>query len=109
MPNFSLQREVRTPHSESYFVVDEDDQDVGRLDVHYPHGMVHATLVLRPTLTEADMREIVNRFFHEMNQLVGVDGIEVAIHAFQGEERGVYHSDDLNDRRNGGGNGHSQN
>ena len=70
-------------------------------------GMVHATLVLRENVTEEDLREIVNRFFQEMNQLVGVDGIEVAVHAYQGEERGVFHNDDLNERRNG--NGHSNN
>ena len=71
MSNYSLQREVRTPHSESFFVVDSEDRDAGRLDVHYPPGMVHATLVIRENVTEEDLREIVNRFFQEMNQLVG--------------------------------------
>ncbi len=107
MTVYTLQREVRTPHSESFFVVDNEDRDVGRLDVHYPQGMVHATLVVRENLTDEDLREIVNRFFQEMNQLVGVDGIEVAVHAYQGEERGVFHNDDLNGRRNG--NAHSNN
>ncbi len=107
MTTYTLQREVRTPHSESYFVVDAEDRDVGRLDVHFPQGMVHATLIVRENLTEEELREIVNRFIQEMNQLVGVDGIEVAVHAFQGEERGVFHNDDLNERRNG--NGHSNN
>ena len=107
MSSYTLQREVRTPNSESYFVVDAEDRDVGRLDVHYPIGMVHATLIVRESLTDDDMREIVNRFIQEMNQLVGVDGIEVAVHAFQGEERGVFHNDDLNGRRNG--NGHANN
>ena len=107
MDQYSLQREIRTPYSESFFVIDEEDRDVGRLDVHYPHGMVHATLVVREQLTEEDLREIVNRFFQEMSQLVGVDGIDVAVHTYQGEERGVFHSDDLNERRNG--NGHSNN
>ncbi|MCY4474790.1 MAG: hypothetical protein OXC83_05075 [Chloroflexi bacterium] len=107
MTTYTLQREVRTAHSESYFVVDAEDRDVGRLDVHFPQGMVHATLIVRENLTEEELREIVNRFIQEMNQLVGVDGIEVAVHAFQGEERGVFHNDDLNGRRNG--NGHSNN
>ena len=107
MTNYTLHREVRTPHSESFFVVDSEDRDAGRLDVHYPPGMVHATLVIRENVTEEELREIINRFFQEMNQLVGVDGIDVAVHAYQGEERGVFHNDDLNERRNG--NGHSNN
>ncbi len=107
MTNYTLQREVRTPHSESFFVIDTEDRDVGRLDVHYPPGMVHATLVVVSSVSEEDLREIVNLFFHEMTQLVSVDGIDVAVHTYQGEERGVYHSDDPNSRRNG--NGHSNN
>ena len=107
MTIYTLQREIRTPHSESYFVVDGEDRDVGRLDVHYPQGMVHASLIVRENLTDEDLSDIVNRFIQEMNQLVGVDGIEVAVHAFQGHERGVFHNEDLNDRRNG--NGHSAN
>ena len=107
MTNYTLQRELRTPHSESFFVVDGDDRDVGRLDVHFPQGMVHATLILRESLTDEDLRDVVNRFIQEMNHLVGVDGMEVAVHVYQGEERGVFHNDDLNNRRNG--NGHSHN
>ena len=107
MTNYTLQREIRTPFSESFFVVDGDDRDVGRLDVHFPQGMVHATLILRENLTDEDLRDVVNRFIQEMNHLVGVDGMEVAVHAYQGEERGVFHNDDLNNRRNG--NGHSNN
>ncbi len=101
MADYAFQREVRTPYSESFFVVDAQDQDVGRLDVHYPHGMVHATLVVREVVSEADLRDIVHRFFNDMNQLVGVDGVEVAVHTYKGEDRGVFHNDDLEGRRNG--------
>ena len=103
MAEYAFQREVRTPHSESFFVVDGEDQEVGRLDVHYPLGMVHATLVVREAVSEADLKDIVNRFFNDMNQLVGVDGVEVAVHTYQGEDRGVFHNDDLDGRRNGNG------
>lgn len=103
MADYGFQREVRTPHSESFFVVDGEDQDVGRLDVHYPPGMVHATLVVAESVSQSDLRDIVNRFFNEMNQLVGVDGVEVAVHTYQGEDRGVFHNDDLGGRRNGNG------
>lgn len=107
MAQFDLQREVRTPHSESFFLVDESDRDVGRVEVHYPSGMVHATLMVQPDLTEADIRTIANRLIHEWGQTIGMDGAEVAIHVYQGEDRGVFTNDDSNSRRNG--NGHSNN
>ncbi len=103
MAEYGFQREVRTPSSESFFVIDAEDRDVGRLDIHYPQGMVHATLVLKEEVSEADLREIVNQFFQDMNQLIGVDGIKIAVHAYQGEDKGVFHGDDLEDRRNGNG------
>ncbi len=107
MAEFMLQREVRTPNSESYFVLDEQDRDVGRMEVHYPHGLVHATLILQSSVTDEEIREIVNRFFHEMNHTLGIDGLETAVHAYVGEDRGVFHNDDNAGRRNG--NGHSNN
>ena len=103
MPDYQLQREVRTPHSESYFIVEGGEHDVGRLDVHYPVGMVHATIVVKDEVSESDMREIISRFFNDMNQLVGVDGVEIAVHTYKGEDKGVFHNDDLENRRNGNG------
>ena len=106
MARYEFQREVRTPYSESYFVVDESDRDVGRVDVHFPSGMVHATLVAHPDLPESEVRSIADRLIHEWSQTIGVDGPEVAIHVYQGDERGVFANDDSDGRRNG--NGHAK-
>lgn len=105
MAEYAFQREVRTPNSESLFVIDDADREVGRLEVHYPVGMVHATLILRPDIAEADVNEIANRFMQDMTQLIGVDGGDIAIHVYQGEDRGVFTRDEMDTRRNG--NGHS--
>ena len=107
MPEYSFQREVRTANSESLFVIDEADRDVGRLEVHYPTGMVHATLIVRDDVPESEIREIANRFMQDVSQLIGVDGAEVAVHVYRGEDRGVFTNDEPDGRRNG--NGHSAN
>lgn len=103
MAEYGFQREVRTPYSESLFVIDEDDRDIGRLEVHYPTGMVHATMIVRTDVSESEAEEIANRFINDISQQLGVDGDAVAIHVYQGEDRGVVRNDDFNDRRNGNG------
>ena len=37
MPDFSFEREVRTPYSEAY-TIREDDRPVGRVDIHFADG-----------------------------------------------------------------------
>ena len=38
MPDFSFEREVRTPYSEAY-TIREDDRPVGRIDIHFADGV----------------------------------------------------------------------
>lgn len=106
MAEYEFQREVRTPFSESLFVIDEADREVGRIEVHYPNGMVHATLIVSTELTESDMRSIANRFIQESAHTIGVDGTEIAIHVYQGDDRGVFANEGPNGRRNGNGHAH---
>lgn len=103
MADYGFQREVRTPYSESLYVIGEDDRDIGRLEVHFPTGTVHATLIVRNDVSESEIEEIAGRFINDVSQQLGVDGGEVAIHVFQGEERVVYRSNDFDGSRNGTG------
>lgn len=103
MADYGFQREVRTPYSESLYIIGDDDRDIGRLEVHYPTGMVHATLIVRPDVSESEFEEIANRFIHDVSQQLGVDGDSVSIHVYQGEERGIVRNDDIDGSRNGTG------
>ena len=50
MAEFDFIREVRTPYSECYTIL-EGDGVVGRIDIHYADAVVHATLTVAESLT----------------------------------------------------------
>ena len=55
MPTFYFERECRTPYSECYTVI-EEDQPVGRLDLHFAATVVHATLCVAESLTQENIQ-----------------------------------------------------
>ena len=58
MAGFFFEREVRTEHSECYTVL-EDDQPVGRVDIHFSAVVVHATLCVVESLTRDRIQDLV--------------------------------------------------
>ena len=58
MPGFYFEREVRTENSECYTIL-EDDQPIGRVDIHFTPGVVHATLCVAESLTRVHIQELV--------------------------------------------------
>ena len=78
MAKFYFEREARTPFSECYTVL-EDEDTVGRLDIHFADAVVHATL-----------------------DAVGIIRQEIIVHVHQGRDLGVYSARDF-EGTNGGG------
>lgn len=59
MAGFSFERECRTAKSESYIIEMEDDE-VGRVDLHYTDSVTYATLCVVESLTEEDIRSLIS-------------------------------------------------
>ena len=51
MADLKFEREVRTPHSEAYLIMEQDRQ-VGRVDIHFTPEMVHAAVSVDESLTQ---------------------------------------------------------
>ena len=45
MPDFTFEREVRTPYSEAY-TIHENERQVGRIDIHFALDMVHVAVAV---------------------------------------------------------------
>ena len=58
MTEYLFERECRTPHSES-FILSVGEDEIGRVDIHYAHSMAYATLCVGESMTEEDIRELV--------------------------------------------------
>lgn len=89
MAEFDFEREVRTPYSEAYTIL-EDDQPVGRVDIHFTLSVVHVTLAVDESLTQESVQELINSIDDELIDAVGINREELIIHVFQGRETGVF-------------------
>lgn len=80
-------RVVRTPSSEVY-VLWNDSQRLGQLDVHYAHDVIHATLVLEQHLTLDDQEQLVHQIDQDIvsSYLPNFDREDFIVTVFRGTE-----------------------
>ena len=103
MPDFDFEREVRTPYSEAYTIL-EDERPVGRADIHFTFNVVHVTLAVDESLTQESVQEIIDAIDEDLVDAVGISREELIVHVFQGRETGVFSDNGFGD--NGNGNDH---
>ena len=89
MDNYRFERECRTQNSECYTIL-EDSDPIGRLDLHYTFGTVHATLCVNESLTQEMIHDLIELVDDELLDAVGISRDEFIVHVHQGRELGVY-------------------
>ena len=101
MADYYFERDCRTPYSESFAILD-DEQSIGRIDLHFAGNLVHGTLTVPERFTQEDIQELIETIDEELLDSVGVTREEFVVHVFQGREVGVFSDNDFG----GDGNGH---
>ncbi len=94
MAEYYFERDCRTPYSESYTIL-ADEQPVGRVDLHFTPTIVHGTLCVLESMTQDEIQELIETIDDELVDAVGVSREEFIIHVYQGQERGVYSDNDF--------------
>ena len=89
MADFDFEREVRTPYSEAYTII-ENDRPVGRVDIHFALSVVHVTLAVDESLTQESVQDLIDAIDEDLVDSVGINREELIIHVFQGRETGVF-------------------
>ena len=90
MPDYYFERDCRTPNSEAYNIL-EEDEPVGRLDLHFAAGgAVHGTLCVGENLTREMIEELIQTIDDELLDVVGINRDELIVHVYQGHDVGVY-------------------
>ena len=84
-----FERECRTPYSECYTILDED-QPQGRFDVHFAGNLIHATLVVSERYTQDDIQDLIEDIDDELLDAVGLQRDDFIVHVHQGREIGVF-------------------
>ena len=88
MANLRFEREVRTPYSEAYLVMEQDRQ-VGRVDIHFTPEMVHVAVSVDESLTQETVQQIIDTVDEDLVDAVGINRGNFVVHIFQGRETGV--------------------
>lgn len=96
MAGFFFEREVRTENSECYTIL-EDDQPIGRVDIHFSAVVVHATLCVVESLTRDRIHDLVEVIDNELVNSIGVSREEFIVHVHQGTDLGVFSTADFDD------------
>ncbi len=94
MSDYQFERECRTPHSESYIIELEDDE-VGRVDIHYTPSVAYATLCVAESLTEEDIRELIGEIDERLVLTTDPFREDFVITVWAGREAAVYSDEDF--------------
>ncbi len=94
MSDYHFERECRTPHSESYIIELEDDE-VGRVDIHYTPSVAYATLCVVESLTEEDIRELVGDIDERLVLTTDPFREDFVVTVWAGRESAVYSDEDF--------------
>ena len=90
MSKYHFQRECRSPSSEVFIMLDEDDRRVGQVDLHYTHSVVQATLVVTERETTDEIQNIIEVIDQELIMAAGIARDDFIVTVYQGREAGVY-------------------
>ena len=104
MPRFQFEREIRTPHSES-FIIEADNNEIGRVDIHYTADLAHATLCVPEDFSEDDIQELIGDIDERLVMTAEPFREDFVVTVWLGRQAGVYSEefDEEQDEVNGDG------
>jgi hypothetical protein len=88
---FRLTRLVRTTSSEIYLIWEENNR-VGQLDLHYANETIHATLILETDLSVSSEEELLTQIDEDIvsSYMPSFDRNDLLVTVFRGEEISSY-------------------
>ena len=94
MSGYTFERECRTENSESY-IVELDEEEVGRIDLHFTPEVSYATLCVIERLSEDDVKELIGEVDERL--VVSNDPFreDFVITVWVGRETGVLTDEDF--------------
>jgi hypothetical protein len=94
MSGYTFERECRTENSESY-IVELDDEEVGRIDLHFTAEVSYGTLCVVERLSEDDVKELISEVDERL--VVSNDPFreDFVITVWKGRETGVLSDEDF--------------
>jgi hypothetical protein len=96
MTEYRFERECRTPHSEAYLIL-VDDERLGRVDLHFTPSIVYATVCIRENLSQEAIDDLIDIIDEELVMSADVARDDFIVTVYQGREVGVFSDEDFED------------
>jgi hypothetical protein len=87
-----FERQYRTPNSEGY-VLTEDGNTVGRLELHYTPSVVYCTLIVEEEVEEEALLDLIQKVDDELVTSAQVPREDFVVTVYHGKDLGVYSDD----------------
>ena len=94
MSDYHFERECRTPNSECY-IIELEDEEVGRVDIHYTPSVSYATLCVGENVTEEDLRELISEIDERLILTNDPFREDFVVTVWTGRESAVYSDEDF--------------
>ena len=94
MAEYSFERECRTPYSEVYLIVSNDER-VGRVDLHFTPSIVYATLCVSEKVTTDGIQDLIDHIDEELVMSADVARDDFIVTVYQGHETGVFSDEEF--------------
>jgi hypothetical protein len=104
--DYQFERESRTPYSEAY-AVDDGGDVIGRVDIHFNSGAVHATLCVPQDFDEDDIEDLIGEIDERLVLTSDPHREDFIVTVWRGVQAGVFseESDDEEDAAESNGAG----
>ena len=94
MADYRFERECRTPYSEVYIIVSEDER-IGRVDLHLTSSIVYATLCVTEEVTADGIQDLIDHVDEELVMSADVARDDLIVTVYQGREVGVFSDEEF--------------
>ena len=94
MADYRFERECRTPSSEAYLIAAEDEQ-VGRVDIHFTSSIVYATLCVGEKMTQDEIQDLIDTIDEDLVMSADVARDDFIVTVYQGREAGVFSDEEF--------------
>ena len=99
--DYRFERECRTPYSEAYIISMEEEQIIGRVDIHFTSSVVNATLCVGENMTAEEIRQLISMIDEELVLSSDVPRDDFIVTVYQGREAGVFSDEEFLDDEEG--------
>lgn len=93
---YTFQRQFRTASSEGY-EIRENDQRIGRVDLHFAMENVYATIVLEIEMEEGEVAQVIEEIDDSLVVTASVKREDLNVWVYQGHEVGFFTDEFLNE------------